>query len=79
MAQALSRRLFTAEVWVQSGPVRVGLVVDKVILGQVFTPSTSVPFTSTNPAVPKTQSHIKYILIRRTKIVKCDIRNLQTG
>jgi hypothetical protein len=38
MAQAVSRRPFTAEARVRSDPgsVHVGFVVDKVALGQVF-------------------------------------------
>ena len=41
MAQAVSRRPPTAEARVRS-QVNVGFVVDKVALGQGFSPSTSV-------------------------------------
>jgi hypothetical protein len=36
VGQAVSRRPVTAEVWFVPGSVRVGFVVDKVALGQVF-------------------------------------------
>ena len=43
MAQAVSRRPLIAEAWVRSrGSVHVVFVVDKVTLGQDFSPRTSV-------------------------------------
>jgi hypothetical protein len=42
MAQVVSRRPPTEEAGFDPGSVHVGFVVDKVTLGQVFSPSTSV-------------------------------------
>jgi hypothetical protein len=42
VAQAVSRRTLTVEARVRSWSLRVGFFVDKVALGQVFSPSTSV-------------------------------------
>jgi hypothetical protein len=65
MAQAVSRRLLTAETRFDPGSVHVGFVVDKVALGQVFSPSTSgfpCQFHSTGaPLLGKTKKLIIFI------------------
>jgi hypothetical protein len=42
MAQAVSRRPLTAAAWVRAQVNPVGFVVDKVAVGQVFSPSSSL-------------------------------------
>ena len=65
MAQAVSRRPLKAEARFDPGSIHVGFVVDKVALGQVFSPSTSVfpcRFHSTGaPLHGKTKKPIIFI------------------
>jgi hypothetical protein len=63
MAQAVSRRPLTAEARFRSGLAHVRFVLDKVALGQVFSPSTLVfpcQFHSTGPPL---HGKIKKIII----------------